>query len=109
MMPATFIKIDSLEDLDALFAASHDKPVILFKHSNSCGISLDIRQQVENINGDVHIVVVQTSRAVSNAIEAKTGIRHASPQAFVIKDGQSIYYATHYGINPKEIEAKSRS
>ncbi|MBC7901520.1 MAG: bacillithiol system redox-active protein YtxJ [Saprospiraceae bacterium] len=108
-MSANFIELDSLDDLDALFAASHDKPVILFKHSISCGISADIHQQVGAVNGDVHIVVVQTNRAVSNAIEAKTGIRHASPQAFVIKDGKHIYHATHYGINPTEIEAKSRS
>jgi len=108
-MSANFIELNSIEALDVLFSASHDKPVVLFKHSNSCGISSDIQYQIGDMDADVHVVVVQTSRAVSNAIEAKTGVRHASPQAFVIKDGKHIYHASHYGINPKEIETKSRS
>ena len=108
-MAANFIELDSVEALDTLFADSHDKPVILFKHSNSCGISADLRYQMADVDADVHVVVVQTSRSVSNALEAKTGVRHASPQAFVIKDGKHIYHASHYGINTKEIATKSCS
>ncbi len=108
-MSANFIELDSLEGLEELFAASHDRPVILFKHSNTCGISADIHQQVSTVNADINVVVVQTGRAVSNAIAEKTGYRHQSPQAFVIKDGKAVYHATHYGIDPKEIEERSRS
>ncbi len=102
-MPANFIKLDSIEALDSLFELSNTKPVILFKHSSTCGISADIRHQVKAIDGDVHIVTVQENRPVSSAIEHRTSVRHASPQAFVIKDGKVVYHASHYGIDPARI------
>lgn len=107
-MSANVIEITSVEHLDALFEESHKKPVVLFKHSNSCGISADVFQQIEQIDGDVNVVVIQEHRPISNFIAEKTGYRHQSPQAFVIKDGKAVYHATHYGIDPKEIEAKSK-
>ncbi len=105
-MPSKFITIDSAEKLDALIAASDVRPVFLFKHSDTCGISADVLEQLEAVNGDVHIVTVQTSRALSNSIAEKLGIRHASPQAFVLKNGVPTYHATHYGIDPAEIAKK---
>ncbi len=102
-MPSKFITIDSVEKLEALMAESEMRPVFLFKHSNSCGISLDVLEQLEAVNGDVHIVTVQTDRGLSNSIAEKLSIRHASPQAFVIKNGVPVYHATHYGIDPDEI------
>ena len=104
IMPAKFIKIDSLQTLDSLFEQSNTQPVFLFKHSSTCGISADIHHQLRAIDGDVHIVVVQDHRPVSNAIASRTGIRHASPQAFVIKDGKTVYQASHYGIDPASIK-----
>lgn len=103
-MPANIIRVDTVEKLDRLIEASHHKPIFLFKHSNSCGISADIFEQVGAINGDVHVIVVQQDRPVSNAVTDVLGVRHASPQAFVLKAGRPTYHATHYGINPTEIE-----
>ena len=105
-MPSNFIRIDTAEKLDALIAESDLRPVFLFKHSNTCGISLDMLERLEAVNGDVYVVTVQNSRALSNSIAAKLGIRHASPQAFVLRKGTTIYHATHYGIDPDEIANK---
>ncbi len=105
-MPPRFIIIDSPEKLDALIAESDLRPVFLFKHSDSCGISADILEQLDAINGDVYILTVQTDRVLSNSIAEKLGIRHASPQAFVLKNGVPTYHATHYGIDPIEIANK---
>ena len=102
-MPPTFIRIDSIDKLDDLIAASADKPVFLFKHSDTCGISADILEQLGVVNGEINILVVQDDRAISNAVAEKLGIRHASPQAFVLKDGKPVYHATHYGIDPDKI------
>ena len=102
-MPPTFIRIDSIDKLDELIAASADKPVFLFKHSDTCGISADILEQLGAVNGEINILIVQDDRAISNAVAEKLGIRHASPQAFVLKDGKPVYHATHYGIDPDKI------
>lgn len=103
-MSAKFVKIGSSGELDELFERSYEEPVVLLKHSNSCGISLDILEQTASVNGVVYYVVVQENRSLSNEISDRTGHRHQSPQAFVIKDGKPTYHATHYGIDPESID-----
>ena len=107
-MPSNFIAIDSPDKLEALLLESERHPVFLFKHSNSCGISADVLEQLGAINSDVHVLVVQDNRDLSNWIATRLGIRHASPQAFVLRNGSPIYHATHYGIDPDEIANKLR-
>ncbi len=102
-MPLKQISLDTIDKLDTLIAASNDRPVFIFKHSDTCGISAHILEQLNDIDGDVNILVVQYAREVSNAVVERLGIRHASPQAFVLKDCKPIYHATHYGIDPDEI------
>ncbi len=108
-MPANFNTIDSIDCLDSLFESSYFRPVVIFKHSNTCGISAHLMEEVSVVDADINVVVVQTSRDVSNAIETRTGHRHQSPQAFVIRDGKAVYHATHYGIDPGQIESQLRS
>ena len=102
-MPPTFNSLDSIEKLDALIAASADKPVFLFKHSDTCGISAHILEQLDPVDGEINIIIVQDDRDVSNAVAERLGMRHASPQAFVLKNGKPVYHATHYGIDPDKI------
>lgn len=102
-MPANFIKVESMGDLDLLFATSSERPVALFKHSNSCGISAHVLEMVEEVDGDVFLLVIQEHRDLSSEIASRTGYTHQSPQAFVIRNGKAIYHATHYGIDPGKI------
>lgn len=102
-MKAKFVNLASEEQLDLILDTTHQKPIALFKHSNNCGISADIRYQLASVNGDIHVVVIQENRPLSNIIAERTGHRHQSPQAFVIKDGKPIYHATHYAIDPVKI------
>lgn len=39
-------------------------------------------------------------RPVSDAIARRLGIRHETPQAFVIYQGQVFFHASHYAITP---------
>src|SRR5256885_8470148 len=97
-MAANFVTLDSVERLESLFKESHDKPVILFKHSISCGISSGVYSEVSQVDGDINLIVVQHARNISNAIAERTGIRHESPQAIVLKQGEPVYHASHYDI-----------
>jgi bacillithiol system protein YtxJ len=108
-MPANFHKIDSLEFLDELFAASMKRPIVIFKHSGRCGTSSHMLEEIGAVEGDIYYVVVQDARDISEAIAIRTGFRHHTPQVFVIRDGAAAYHATHYSIDPRKIEdAKSR-
>jgi len=103
-MPANFIKIESIDRLDSLFAESHQRPVVIFKHSTTCGISSGVFREVSALSSDVNIVVIQTHRDISMAITDRTGIRHESPQAIVLSRGMAAYHASHYDIEAAHIE-----
>jgi bacillithiol system protein YtxJ len=108
-VPAVFREILTEEDLDNVFTRSFAHPVALLKHSNSCGISAHVMYDLREIDAEINVVVVQTHRELSNQIAIRLAHRHQSPQAFVIKDGEATYHATHYGIDPKKIEELLRN
>lgn len=101
---ANFKSIKSADALNDLFENSFEKPVVIFKHSNKCGISAHVMEMVDEVGRDVHFVVVQDDREISEEIAERTGQRHHSPQIFVLRDGKPIYHATHYGIDAEAIE-----
>ena len=103
-MIANFIKVNSVEELDGLFEKSSEQPVFLFKHSLTCPISAGVFDLVSGIDTDIHLVVVQHSREIANQIADKTGIRHESPQAIIIRDGKPVYHASHYDVEAKDLE-----
>src|SRR5687768_1460168 len=102
-MPANFIKVDSIDRLDRLFEESYERPIVLFKHSSTCGISAGVYREVGFVAADVNVVIIQTHRDLSNAIAVRTGVRHESPQAFVLRHGKPVYYASHYDIEAERI------
>lgn len=103
-MSANFIEVNNTEKLDELFEKSSENPIVLFKHSTTCPISAGVYQIISQIDADVYLIVVQRARNVSNYVAEKTGIRHQSPQAFVIKDSEPVYHASHYDVELKEVE-----
>jgi len=102
-MKANFIKITSTEKLDELFEQSNEKPVVLFKHSLTCPISAGVYQEISNADADINLIIVQNASGVSKAVAEKTGIRHESPQAIVLKNGKPVYHASHYDVTAKDV------
>lgn len=102
-MAARFLELDSIDRLDEVFKESLVRPVVVFKHSNRCGISSHLFEEIHAVESDVNVVVVQESRDVSDAIAERTGFRHHSPQVFVLKNGRAVYHASHYAIDPSAI------
>ena len=103
-MIANFIKVSKQEELDVLFEKSSEQPVFLFKHSLTCPISSGVFEIVSGIDADIYLVVVQHSREISNEIAERTGVRHESPQAIIIKDSKPVYHASHYDVTAQKIE-----
>jgi bacillithiol system protein YtxJ len=101
---ANFIELNTIEKLEELFEESNKKPVVLFKHSVTCPISSGVYYEVSEVESDVNLVIVQKARDISNEIALKTGIRHESPQAIVLKNGKPIYHASHYDITAQDVE-----
>ena len=108
MMETQFTQINDTNTLDQVLARSHNEPVILFKHSTTCPISASAYRQMSQVEGDVSLVVVQRARDVSNEIEARTGIRHESPQAIVLRNGEAVWTASHFDITSDAVEKAVR-
>ena len=106
---ANFIELNSIEKLEELFEKSNEKAVVLFKHSVTCPISTGVYHEVSEVETDVNLVIIQQARAISNEIAEKTGIRHESPQAIVLKNGKAVYHASHYDITAEDINSEVRS
>ena len=105
-MKARFNEIHDTEELAALFEKSNEQPVVLFKHSITCPISSGVYQEISKADADINLIVVQRARNVSNAIAEKTGVRHESPQAIVLKNQEVVYHASHYDVTADDINSK---
>ena len=98
-----------LEELDALLAESQQRPLLLFKHSYTCGISAEALDEIvehlnhESVDARYAMVTVQTHRELSNEVAARLGVRHQTPQAILVKDGRAIWTASHFRVNAGEI------
>ncbi len=93
-----FFKIDNRETLDQLITDSKNKPIVIFKHSNSCGISSAAYREMEKLENPVNLLEVQTAREVSSELADLTGIRHETPQVIVLKDGKAVWNASHFEV-----------
>ena len=107
-MEANFSPVSDDAALEELFARSHTEPVLLFKHSNACPISARAYSQMTAVRTPVSIVVVQKSRDISREVEQRTGVRHETPQALVLRNGRAVWNASHFDINADVVERAVR-
>ena len=99
-----WIHLTSLEQLEDIEKLSAERPVVIFKHSTTCGISAAAKARLEavpfnNEKGTFYYLDLLTYRPVSNAIAEKFEVVHQSPQIIVIKDGKAVHSNSHHAIN----------
>lgn len=107
-MKNQFTPISDSRELGSLFALSHERPVVLFKHSLTCPISSAAYEEMADFEGDVSLIVVQRAREVSREVEQLTGIRHESPQAIILRNGKPVWNASHWKIKRLVVEEAVR-
>lgn len=88
-----------------LLEQSKEAPLFILKHSTTCPVSAAAYREFEAFATDLpkYFIKIQDNRALSNEIESDLGIRHESPQLFLLKDGQGLWQATHYAISKSKI------
>lgn len=96
----------AVREARALVQAS--APTVLFKHSATCSISIDVKRQYDAFvqahpQVATRLVVVQQERPLSTAIETVTAVRHESPQALVVREGQVLWHASHHRITAERL------
>ncbi|MBL7766348.1 MAG: bacillithiol system redox-active protein YtxJ [Chitinophagaceae bacterium] len=94
-------------DLDEMIRISHERSVVIFKHSTRCSIShmakarLDREEQPPHI--DFYLLDLLQHRDISNLISEKFQVYHESPQILLLQKGECIYDESHNGIRMDEI------
>lgn len=107
--------ICTVEELDTLWADSEHRDVWLLKHSLACGTSFEALRQFQQFaagQGDedrVHAIVeIQPCRELSDTISERTGVRHQSPQALLLRGGEVVWKASHWSITAEALAAAAR-
>lgn len=108
-----WIPLQFLGQLDEMVALSDQKPAVIFKHSTRCSISRFAlkRFEVETLqcnvftedNVSMYFLDLLEHRDISNEIASRFGVYHQSPQLLLIKNGQSVYDASHDAIDARDL------
>ncbi len=106
----TFTPIDTQAGLDALFEQSLHGPVVIFKHSPTCGTSAQAYDELEEYLReaeavDVHLLDVLRSRSLSQALAARVQVRHESPQLLVVRNGSVAWHGSHWKVTADAVRA----
>ena len=114
-MHPDLVPVQEIDELDKLLSESEQRPLLLFKHSYTCGISAEALDELlahldsasakaladkrdQGASARYALVTVQTHREVSNAVAKRLGVRHETPQALVVRDGQVVWAASHFRV-----------
>lgn len=103
-MSENFSQVEDKRGLEELFARSHKEPVLIFKHSLTCPISSAAYEEMRRLERTVSLVVVQHARELSREVEARTGVRHESPQAIILRDEKAVWSASHFNVTAEAVE-----
>ena len=97
--------LSDLDMLEAAIAESLERPVLLFKHSRTCGISLEAFDELQahvaghsSTAASYKVITVQSHRRLSDSAAERFGIRHETPQAILLKNGRPVWNASHFRI-----------
>jgi len=104
-----WIFLTSEIQLDEIVKKSYENPQVIFKHSTRCSISnISMNKFVRNYDipkgdADLYYLDLLNYRSVSDEVGYKFQVMHQSPQVLVIKNGEAVYNASHYAIQPDKI------
>ena len=106
-----WIELTDLGQLNEIMELSHQQPVVIFKHSTRCSISRMALKQFENefdLEGSVtpYFLDLLNHRDISNEIAVRFEVYHQSPQLLLIKEGKSVYDASHSDIDALELKGR---
>ncbi len=111
-----WIPLTDIAQLNEIILLSNEKPVVIFKHSTRCSVSRFALKQFEvktlqcNVftenNVSVYFLDLIEYREISNEIANRFRVVHQSPQVLLIKNGKSVYDASHSDIDAGDLSAR---
>ena len=97
------------DQIPGLMNQSHDKPILIFKHSTRCIISAMVLRELEaNAEkltelGHWYYLDLIANRDCSNKIAQELKVVHQRPQLIIVRNGVVLWDASHQAITPETI------
>lgn len=104
--------LNSMDQLSQIAKDSKSKPVAIYKHSTTCGISgmvlrgLQSQYDIEASALDFYYLDLKAYRQISNEVAARFQVWHESPQIILIKNGTAVYNASHSAVNAHALKER---
>jgi monothiol bacilliredoxin len=102
--------LNDINQLDLIEKESFEKPVVILKHSISCGLSAMAKFQLEKEwdfeaeELSFYYLDLINYRSISNEITDRFGINHQSPQLIILKNGKAVYNTSHHKISVQDLK-----
>ncbi|WP_029034633.1 bacillithiol system redox-active protein YtxJ [Salinimicrobium terrae] len=97
--------------LEEIEKESEKQPIVIFKHSTSCGISKMVLKKFEreyDLPKDkevrLYFLDLLANRGISNEVASRFGVRHESPQMIILKDRKVVHHASHQSIELENVK-----
>lgn len=104
-----WIKLNKIDEVEALKRESFKRPQLIFKHSVRCASSAIIADKlagaVETLEkaATLYVVYVIEDKAVSDKIAELFSVYHQSPQTLLVINGDCVLEQSHWDVCPEEI------
>jgi bacillithiol system protein YtxJ len=104
-----WIDLTSESQLSDIVFVSETQPVVIFKHSTRCSISvaakgrLERQWDFEDSEITAYYLDLLNYRSISNQIATDFQVHHESPQLLLIRKGECTYSETHSGITVQDL------
>jgi bacillithiol system protein YtxJ len=84
---------------------------LLLKHGATCSISANARRELEAFtvtHPEFPVVALEVTEhgTLADKVADQLGVRHASPQVVLLRDGKVAWHAEHFAITAEAIESK---
>lgn len=100
---STFEPVRDVDELEGAFEASRGGPVLLFLYDPHCPINWSAEKELDSLGVAVYRIDVSRDRTLNPEVARRTGVRHESPQLFVLKDGAATWHASHGRIRAQAV------
>ena len=98
-----------VEGSDDFLSELGDGLAVIYKHSNRCAVCVGALNEVRKFaerHPDVPVFVIDVvkNRPLSHLVAERFDVIHQSPQALVIRDGESVWDGSHLSVTAGELE-----
>jgi len=94
-----------------LAALPGEPPVLVYKHSTRCGVSLDAQDEIHAFAArhpdlDIWQLEVPRQRRLADELADRLGVPHQSPQVILLRGGAPVWHTSHQRITRAALAAQ---